>query len=68
MNSESDPQRDYRVTKWMIKNIGLQAIPPSAFCSEKNKNLMENFIRFCFVRKDENLQKAAEILKNWTSK
>ncbi|XP_055310075.1 kynurenine aminotransferase-like [Sitodiplosis mosellana] len=68
LSSETDPQRDYRFTKWMIKNIGLQAIPPSAFFNEENKKLMENFVRFCFVRKDENLQKAADILKNWTSK
>lgn len=68
LSSETDPQRDYRFTKWMIKNIGLQAIPPSAFFNEKNKKLMDNFARYCFVRKEENLQKAADILRNWTSK
>lgn len=64
MSSELDPRKDYRFTKWMCKNLGLLAIPPSAFYCEKNKPLMENFVRFCFVKKDENLQKAAEILKN----
>lgn len=68
MNSESDAQKDYRFTKWLIKNVGLQGIPPSAFFTETNKSLMENFIRFCFFKKDETLHKAADILKNWISK
>lgn len=67
MESESDPQRDYRFTKWMVKNIGLQAIPASAFC-HGNKSVMENFIRICFVKREENLQKASDILRKWVSK
>lgn len=65
MNSESDAQRDYRFTKWMIKNVGLQAIPPSAFFNQTNKSLMENFARFCFSKKDETLQIASDLLKTW---
>ncbi|XP_031632679.1 kynurenine--oxoglutarate transaminase 3-like [Contarinia nasturtii] len=68
LSTESDPQRDYRMTKWMIKNVGLQGIPPSVFFSDANKTLMENFVRYCFFKKDENLQKAADILKNWVNK
>lgn len=34
----------------MIKNVGLQGIPPSAFYSDKNKHLGENLIRFCFMK------------------
>lgn len=68
MNSEPDPQRDYRFTKWMIKNVGLQGIPPSVFFNESNKHLMEDYVRYCFFKKDENLQKAAEILNNWVKK
>ncbi|XP_056647722.1 kynurenine aminotransferase-like [Diorhabda sublineata] len=65
LNSENDPEKDYRATKWMTKNIGLQGIPPSAFYGPDNKKLGENYIRYCFIKKDENLQKAAEILKKW---
>lgn len=68
MNSESDPQRDYRFTKWMIKNVGLQGIPTSAFFNEKHKSLMDNTVRLCFFKKDETLQEAAEILKKWVGK
>lgn len=64
-SSETDPQRDYRFTKWMSKNLRLQGIPPSAFYSQENKPLIENYVRYCFFKKDENLQKAADILKNW---
>lgn len=63
--SESDKYRDYRFTKWMTKNQGLQGIPPSAFYSEGNKKLGENFVRYCFMKKDENLAKAADILQKW---
>lgn len=68
MASEPDPQKDYRFTKWVIKNVGLQGIPPSVFFSEPHKTLMEDFVRYCFFKKDENLQKASDILKNWVSK
>lgn len=67
MNSEPDPQRDYRFTKWMIKNVGLQGIPPSVFYNESNKHLLENYVRYCFFKKDENLEKAADILKKWVN-
>lgn len=65
LSEETDSRRDYRFTKWMIKALGLQGIPPSAFYTEKHKHLAEDYVRFCFFKKDENLQKAAEILQNW---
>lgn len=68
LDSETDPQKDYRFTKWMIKNVGLQGIPPSVFFNETNKSLMENFVRYCFFKKDENLQKASDILEKWVKK
>lgn len=87
LNSETDEYKDYRFTKWMTKNVGLQAIPPTAFYGKANKHLAENFVRYCFIKviisyaywadlciieylllqKDENLQKAAEILEKWKS-
>uniref|UniRef100_A0A1B6H6H8 Aminotransferase class I/classII large domain-containing protein n=1 Tax=Homalodisca liturata TaxID=320908 RepID=A0A1B6H6H8_9HEMI len=65
LSSENDKYKDYQFTKWMSKNVKLQGIPPSAFYSEANKYLGENFVRYCFIKKDENLQKAAQILKTW---
>ncbi|XP_017961760.1 kynurenine--oxoglutarate transaminase 3 isoform X1 [Drosophila navojoa] len=63
LSSEVDKYRDYKFTKWMTKNMGLQGIPPSAFYSEPNKHLGEDFVRYCFIKKQANLDKAAELLK-----
>lgn len=65
MSSEDDQYLDYKFTKWMTKNMGLQGIPPSAFYGETHKKLGENFVRYCFIKKQENLEKAAELLKKW---
>lgn len=65
LNSESDKYRDYRFTKWMTKNVGVQGIPNSTFYSKGNKSLGENFVRYCFFKKDENLAEAANILNKW---
>lgn len=50
MNSETDPYKDYRFTKWMSKNVGLQGIPPTCFYGKENKKLAENFVRYCFIK------------------
>lgn len=65
LSSETDEYKDYRFTKWMTKNQGLQGIPPSAFYTKPNKHLGENFVRYCYIKKDETLQQAADILKKW---
>jgi kynurenine--oxoglutarate transaminase/cysteine-S-conjugate beta-lyase/glutamine--phenylpyruvate transaminase len=65
LESETDEFMDYRFTKWMTKNISLQGIPPTAFYTKPHKKLGENFVRFCYIKKDETLQKAADILKQW---
>lgn len=65
MNAESDPWKDYRFTKWMTKNMGLQGIPTSAFYSEPHKCLGEAYVRYCFIKKQENLNMAAKLLKDW---
>lgn len=68
LTTETDEQKDYRFTKWMIKNVGVQGIPPSVFYSAEHKELIEDYVRYCFFKKDENLQKAEQILKNWVNK
>lgn len=65
MSSETDAQKDYRFTKWMAKNVGVLGIPPSAFFNDSHKKLMETFVRYCFVKQEKNLEKAADIFKNW---
>ncbi|XP_019753728.1 kynurenine aminotransferase isoform X1 [Dendroctonus ponderosae] len=50
LSSESDQYKDYRFTKWMTKNVGLQGIPPTAFYGVEHKPLGENFVRYCFIK------------------
>jgi len=65
LSSEDDEQRDYRFVKWLSKNRKLQGIPPSAFFSKPHKFIGEDYIRFCFIKHDDSLKKAEEILNNW---
>ncbi|XP_056647618.1 kynurenine aminotransferase-like isoform X1 [Diorhabda sublineata] len=65
MNSENDKYNDFRFTKWMTKNVGLQGIPPSAFFSSPNKYLAEHCVRYCYMKKTETLKQAEDILKQW---
>jgi len=62
LSSENDAQVDFRFAKWLSKNKKLQGIPPSAFFSEPSKNIADNYIRFCFIKKETSLMKAKEIL------
>lgn len=68
MSSEPDAQKDFRFTKWMIKNIGVLGIPPSVFFNETNASIMENCVRFCFYKKDENLKTAEALFTKWKNK
>ncbi len=65
LTTETDTQRDYRFTKWMVKNLGLQGIPPSAFYSSDHKHLGENYVRYCFFKDDDYLKKCADLLAKW---
>lgn len=65
LEQETDELKDYRFTKWMSKNVKLQGIPPSAFYSEPHKSLVETSVRYCFIKTDEKLQQAADILQKW---
>lgn len=42
--------KDFTFVKWLARNAKLQGIPPSAFFSQKNKHLGENYIRLCFLK------------------
>lgn len=68
LTEEKDRYKDYRFTKWMVKNVGLQGIPPSAFYGAEHKHLGEDYVRYCFIKKDENLQEASRILKEWKAR
>lgn len=49
LSTEKDKFKDYRMAKWMAKNVGLLGIPPTAFYSA-HKELAEKYIRYCFIK------------------
>lgn len=62
---KNDEAYDYKFVKWMIKTKKLAAIPITAFCGPETRGQFEKYIRFCFIKRDETLDAAAKILKNW---
>ncbi|KAM4635386.1 kynurenine--oxoglutarate transaminase 1 isoform 2-T2 [Polymixia lowei] len=66
-SSAQDEPRDYRFVKWLIKEKGLATIPVSAFYSPEHSKDFENYIRFCFVKEDETLNAAEDILRKWST-
>lgn len=63
----SDPtimeSRDYAICRWLTTEIGVTAIPPSAFYSPENTAMAANMIRICFCKTDETLDAAQDRLK-----
>ncbi len=52
---------DVEFTKHLIREIGVACVPGSSFY--KDSDAGKNFVRFCFCKKDETLQAAAERLQ-----
>jgi len=57
---------DVEFTKFLIREIGVAVVPGSSFYHDKS--LGKNQVRFCFCKKDETLQAAAERLQKLKSK
>nr|XP_015222457.1 PREDICTED: kynurenine--oxoglutarate transaminase 1 isoform X1 [Lepisosteus oculatus] len=67
-SDDSDEPYDNRFVKWLIRNKGLATIPVSAFYSPEHQREFENYVRFCFVKKDSTLSSAEQILREWSVK
>jgi kynurenine--oxoglutarate transaminase/cysteine-S-conjugate beta-lyase/glutamine--phenylpyruvate transaminase len=48
--------------RWLTQEIGVAAIPSTAFYTRPNKHLGENFIRLCFCKEDESIEEAGRRL------
>ena len=51
---------DIEFTKHLIREIGVAVVPGSSFYQEKSAGAQQ--VRFCFCKKDETLEAAAERL------
>ncbi len=56
-------QDDVQFARWLITEVGVACIPPSAFYREADKHLAHHLARFAVCKKDETLQAAAERLR-----
>eukprot|EP01116_Phalansterium_solitarium_P013716 TRINITY_DN31117_c0_g1_i1.p1 TRINITY_DN31117_c0_g1~~TRINITY_DN31117_c0_g1_i1.p1 ORF type:complete len:443 (-),score=136.11 TRINITY_DN31117_c0_g1_i1:174-1502(-) len=60
----ADPsRRDVQFCRFLTKEIGVAAIPPSAFYSPEHAHLGAGLARFCFCKTDETLAEAEVRLK-----
>lgn len=68
LSTETDATKDFRFTKWLIKNVGVLAMPTAVFFNDDNKAAMETCARVCFFKQDANLEEAISLLRKWVSK
>ena len=57
--------RDWALSRWLTREVGVTAIPPSAFYSLPNVPLAKNLLRFAFCKGDETILKAHERFQNY---
>ena len=55
---------DRTTAEYLIREVGVAPIPPSAFYSEEHKYLAKNLLRFSFCKNDETMQAAVKKLEN----
>ena len=56
--------RDFSLMWFLIKEIGVAAVPPTEFYTPENEKLAENYLRFAVCKDDEVLEAAKERLRN----
>lgn len=56
-------RRDWAFCRFLCKEIGVAAIPPSAFYEDKDKDLARNLARFAFCKEDASLEEACRRLQ-----
>lgn len=66
IQAQGDEPRDFAVCRWLTRDIGVAAIPPSAFFSPAHKGLVANLARFCFCKTDPVLTEGSRRLQQMT--
>ncbi|CCF55609.1 hypothetical protein KAFR_0A01710 [Kazachstania africana CBS 2517] len=54
--------KDFRISYWLMNELGVVAIPPTEFYIKEHEHAAENLLRFAVCKDDEYLEKAAERL------
>jgi aspartate/methionine/tyrosine aminotransferase len=60
--------RDWALSRWLTQEVGVTAIPPSAFYSPPNVPLAKDTLRFAFCKGDEIILEAGNRLQTFFSK
>ncbi|KAI9681325.1 MAG: hypothetical protein M1817_002608 [Caeruleum heppii] len=56
-------RRDFKLSWFLIKELGVAAIPPTEFYTPANAHLAEDYLRFAFCKNDDVLEDAKERLR-----
>ncbi|KAL6855405.1 arylformamidase [Amphichorda felina] len=55
--------RDFQLAWFLIQEVGVAAIPPTEFYTDKNAHMAEDYIRFAVCKTDDVLEEAKERLR-----
>ncbi|QIW96067.1 hypothetical protein AMS68_001585 [Peltaster fructicola] len=55
--------RDFKLSWFLIKELGVAAIPPTEFFTDKNAHIVEDWLRFAVCKNDDVLEQAKERLR-----
>ena len=55
--------RDFKLSWFLIMELGVATIPPTEFCTDENMHLAEDYLRFAVCKDDDVLEKAKERLR-----
>jgi kynurenine aminotransferase len=55
--------RDFRLSWFLIKEVGVAAIPPTEFYTDENAYIAEDYLRFAVCKDDQALEMAKQRLR-----
>eukprot|EP00405_Crypthecodinium_cohnii_P037886 CAMPEP_0206544856 /NCGR_PEP_ID=MMETSP0325_2-20121206/11793_1 /ASSEMBLY_ACC=CAM_ASM_000347 /TAXON_ID=2866 /ORGANISM="Crypthecodinium cohnii, Strain Seligo" /LENGTH=408 /DNA_ID=CAMNT_0054043737 /DNA_START=14 /DNA_END=1237 /DNA_ORIENTATION=- len=61
--TDEDIAKDWHFCRWMTRDLGVTAIPTTAFCRKESRHMYEKYIRFAFCKSEENITEAGKRLQ-----
>lgn len=55
--------RDFKLSWFLIKEVGVAAVPPTEFYTDANAHIAEDYLRFAVCKPDQVLETAKERLR-----